>query len=165
MNKVLPKKQCASEKNVPFHEILQSLTEHFSWRPFVKSSSILITRKKTICSLLNSGNLPSVSPCSHRFFRFPWNNIVHHRWRDTVESISWPVIGPLVPILDSDWLNPTQCTSLVKGCVVTSDYSLLLDLVTGKYSEASLFMLLMGILVIIVSAIGRVLVLHRIPLK
>ena len=41
MNKVLPKKQCASEKNVPFHEILQSLTEHFSWRPFVKSSSIL----------------------------------------------------------------------------------------------------------------------------
>ena len=75
------------------------------------------------------------------------------------------MIGPLVPILDSDWLNPTQCSSLVKGCVVTSDYSLLLDLVTGKYSEASLFMLLMGILVIIVSAIGRVLVLLRIPLK
>jgi len=42
----------------------------------------------------------------------------------------------------------------ITGCVVTSDYSLLLDLITGKYTEASLFMLLIGILVIIVSAIG-----------
>ena len=42
----------------------------------------------------------------------------------------------------------------ITGCVVTSQYNLLLDFITGKYTESSVFLILLGIVVIIVSSIG-----------
>ena len=42
----------------------------------------------------------------------------------------------------------------ITGCVVTSQYNLFLDFITGKYTESSVFLILLGIVVIIVSAVG-----------
>ena len=42
----------------------------------------------------------------------------------------------------------------ISGCVATAEYNLLLDFITGKYTESSIFMILIGIIVIIVSALG-----------
>lgn len=43
----------------------------------------------------------------------------------------------------------------ISGCVVTSQYNLFLDFITGSYTESSVFLLLIGIVVITVSALGR----------
>jgi len=42
----------------------------------------------------------------------------------------------------------------ITGCVVTSQYNLFLNFLTGKYTESSVFLILLGIIVIIVSSIG-----------
>ena len=42
----------------------------------------------------------------------------------------------------------------ITGCVVTSQYNLLLDFITVKYTESSVFLILLGIVVVIVSSIG-----------
>jgi len=42
----------------------------------------------------------------------------------------------------------------ISGCVVTSQYNLFLDFITGSYTESSVFLLLIGIVVITVSALG-----------
>lgn len=42
----------------------------------------------------------------------------------------------------------------ITGCVVTSQYNLLLDFITVKYTESSVFLILLGIVVAIVSSIG-----------
>ena len=44
---------------------------------------------------------------------------------------------------------------LIVGAVVVSGYSVYLDFITGRYLESAVFILVMGIVVIIVSAIGE----------
>ena len=45
----------------------------------------------------------------------------------------------------------------ITGCVITSQYNLLLDFITGKYTESSIFLILLGLIVTTVSAIGIIL--------
>ena len=44
---------------------------------------------------------------------------------------------------------------LVVGAVMVSGYSVFLDFITGRYLESAVFILVMGIIVICVSACGR----------
>ena len=44
---------------------------------------------------------------------------------------------------------------LIVGAVVVSGYSVYLDFITGRYMESAVFILVMGIIVITVSAIGK----------
>ena len=44
---------------------------------------------------------------------------------------------------------------LIAGAVVVSGYSVYLDFITGRYMESAVFILVMGIVVIAVSAIGK----------
>ena len=45
----------------------------------------------------------------------------------------------------------------ITGCVITSQYNLLLDFITGKYTESSIFLILLGLIVTTVSALGIIL--------
>ena len=42
----------------------------------------------------------------------------------------------------------------ITGCIVTTNYNLFIDFITGRYSESSIFMILIGLIIIVVSAIG-----------
>ena len=43
----------------------------------------------------------------------------------------------------------------ITGCVVTANYNLLLDFITGRYPESSVFMIIIGITTVAVSALGK----------
>ena len=43
----------------------------------------------------------------------------------------------------------------VTGCVITSYYNAFLDFITGRYTEGSIFLIIIGLLVISVSGLGQ----------
>ena len=45
---------------------------------------------------------------------------------------------------------------LIVGAVMVSGYNVFLDFITGRYSESATFILVMGVIVICVSTIGKV---------
>ena len=43
----------------------------------------------------------------------------------------------------------------VTGCIITSYYNAFLDFITGRYTEGSIFLIIIGLLVISVSGLGQ----------
>ena len=43
----------------------------------------------------------------------------------------------------------------VTGCIITSYYNAFIDFITGRYTEGSIFLIIIGLLVISVSGLGQ----------
>ena len=43
----------------------------------------------------------------------------------------------------------------VTGCMITSYYNAFIDFITGRYTEGSIFLIIIGLLVISVSGLGQ----------
>ena len=42
----------------------------------------------------------------------------------------------------------------VTGCIITSYYNAFIDFITGRYTESSIFLIVIGMLIILVSGLG-----------